>query len=309
MNNLVIATEEIKKVIQGKDDIIKNVMMAILSGGHILLEDVPGVGKTTLALAFSRVLGLDYKRVQFTPDVMPSDVTGFSMYNKKTNEFEYIPGAALCNLLLADEINRTSPKTQAALLEVMEEGRVTVDGVTRQIPKPFTVIATQNPFGSAGTQRLPQSQMDRFLIRLSMGYPDKESEIMILKGSGIANIDCVNAVLDKESLEQMQRECSEVFVKDEIYSFVVDIANATRTSELFEIGISPRGSIALIKMAKANAYMEGRDYTVPEDVLDILNFASAHRTELSEKAKAMGYQPEEALSEAIKDAKVKVHKR
>lgn len=304
MKDIVRAAEEIKKVIQGKDSIINSVMLAILSGGHILLEDVPGVGKTTLALAFSRVLGLDYKRVQFTPDVMPSDVTGFSMYNKKTDSFDFVAGAAICNLLLADEINRTSPKTQAALLEVMEEGRVTVDGVTRQVPKPFTVIATQNPFGSSGTQRLPQSQMDRFLVKLSMGYPDKESEINILKGRGIANIEGVNAVLSREALIKMQEVCAGVFVKDELYAFITDIANTTRNSELFDMGISPRGSIAILKLAKASAFMDGRDYAVPEDILDVIKLCTAHRVELSDRARAMKYTAEDAISEVMKTLKV-----
>lgn len=304
MNDIIKASEEIKKVIQGKDEIIKNVMMAILSGGHILLEDVPGVGKTTLALAFSRVLGLEYKRLQFTPDVMPSDVTGFSMYNKKTDSFDFVPGAAVCNLLLADEINRTSPKTQSALLEVMEEGKITVDGVTRQVPKPFTVIATQNPFGSSGTQRLPQSQMDRFLVRLSMGYPDRESEILILKGKGISSIDSVNGVLSSDTLSRMQSDCANIFVKDVLYGFITDIANATRQSELFDMGISPRGSIAILKLAKANAFIDDRDHIVPEDITDVIKYAAPHRTELSDKARAMKYTEEDALSEIMKDMKI-----
>lgn len=304
MNDIFKAVNEIKKVVQGKDEIIKNVMMAILSNGHILLEDVPGVGKTTLALAFSRVLGLDYKRVQFTPDVMPSDVTGFSMYNRKTEQFEYVRGAAICNLLLADEINRTSPKTQAALLEVMEEGKVTVDGITREVPKPFTVIATQNPFGSSGTQKLPQSQMDRFLIRLSMGYPDKESEIRILKGSGIACVDEINSVFSADQLLDMQASVTKVFVNDEIYSFIVDISNATRESDLFDMGISPRGTLAVLKLAKASAFVDDRDYVVPEDVLDVIKPATAHRVEISDRARAMKLTEEEAISEAIRRLKV-----
>ena len=304
MKEIINAVDEIKKVIRGKDEIIKNVMAAILSGGHILLEDVPGVGKTTLALAFSRVMGLNYKRVQFTPDVMPSDVTGFSMYNKKTDSFDYVEGAAMCNLLLADEINRTSPKTQAALLEVMEEGKVTVDGVTRQVPKPFTVIATQNPLGSSGTQRLPQSQMDRFLARLSMGYPDRESEILILQGKGIESMDKVNEVISKDSLVNMQKKCGEVFVNDSIYGFITDVARSTRNSELFAMGISTRGSLAMLKLTMANAFMDGRDYVVPEDVLDCFAISSAHRVELSEKARAMGYDEEMALQEAMKKVSV-----
>ena len=304
MNEIEKAVDEIKKVIRGKDEIIRNVLAAILSGGHILLEDVPGVGKTTLALAFSRVMGLDYKRVQFTPDVMPSDVTGFSMYNKKTDSFDYVEGAAMCNLLLADEINRTSPKTQAALLEVMEEGKVTVDGVTRQVPKPFTVIATQNPFGSSGTQKLPQSQMDRFLARLSMGYPDRNSEIMILKGRGIESMEEVKKVISIDELVNMQKSCGEVYVSDSIYGFICDIASATRKSSLFAMGISPRGSLAILKLSKANAFMDGRDYVVPEDVLDLVKISTAHRVELSERARSMGYTEEDAVGEAIREVSV-----
>jgi MoxR-like ATPase len=300
MNDIIRAVEEVKKVVRGKDEIIRSIMMTILSGGHILLEDVPGVGKTTLAVAFSRVLGLEYKRIQFTPDVMPSDVTGFSMYNKKTDTFDYVPGGAMCNILLADEINRTSPKTQSALLEVMEEGKVTVDGITREVPKPFVVIATQNPFGSSGTQRLPQSQLDRFRTRLSIGYPDKESEIMILKGRGMTAINDITPVFDRDRLVNIQSEVSGVFVSDELYSFITDIAIGTRESELFDMGISPRGSLAVLRLAKASAYMDDRDYVVPEDVLDVVKFGTAHRVEISERARAIHITEQEAIGEVIK---------
>jgi MoxR-like ATPase len=300
MNDVVRAVEEVKKVVKGKDEVIRSIMMSILSDGHILLEDVPGVGKTTLAVAFSKVLGLDYKRIQFTPDVMPSDVTGFSMYNKKTDSFDYVPGGAMCNILLADEINRTSPKTQSALLEVMEEGKVTVDGVTREVPKPFIVIATQNPYGSSGTQKLPQSQLDRFRIRLSIGYPDKESEIMILKGKGMSSIDSITPILDKDRLAAMQREAADVFVSDELYGFITDIARGTRESELFDMGISPRGSLAVLRLAKASAYMDDRDYVVPEDVLDVVKFSTAHRVEISDRASTIHLTEQEAVAEVIK---------
>jgi MoxR-like ATPase len=210
----------------------------------------------------------------------------------------------MCNLLLADEINRTSPKTQAALLEVMEEGRVTVDGVTRQVPKPFTVIATQNPFGSSGTQRLPQSQLDRFLVRLSMGYPDKQSEINILKGKGISGMEQVNPVLTKESLTDLQKKTSEIFVKDEIYAFIADIAHLTRNSELFAMGISPRGSLAILRLARAGALMDDRDYVVPEDVLDVIESCVCHRVELSDRARAMHYTESDAIEETLKGIKM-----
>lgn len=291
---------EVKKVIQGKDEIIKGVLSALLCGGHVLLEDVPGVGKTTLAIAISRVLGLQCNRIQFTPDVMPTDVTGFSMYNKKTDSFEYVPGSVMCNILLADEINRTSPKTQAALLQVMEEGKVTVDGETRNVPKPFVVIATQNPYGSAGTQRLPQSQTDRFLMRLSMGYPDREGEINILKGKGMSNIDSLTEVLNKDDIARLQAECDSVYVSEELYGMMTDISAATRVSDMFDMGISPRGTLAILKCAKATAYMEGRDYIVPEDIIAVIEPSCAHRVELSESAKLSGYDSARALDEVAR---------
>ena len=211
--------DEIKTVVLGKDEIIIQVFSAILARGHILIEDVPGVGKTTLALAFSKALSLDYKRLQFTPDVLPSDVTGFSKKKKKKNTFIYNAGAAMCNLFLADEINRTSSKTQSALLEVMEEGKVTVDGVTREVPKPYIVIATQNPIGSAGTQMLPDSQLDRFMIRVSMGYPDTQSEIDILKGKQSTDpLESINKVVTGEDIEEMQTIVDQTYVSNEIYS-------------------------------------------------------------------------------------------
>lgn len=300
MDRVFNAIDEIKKVVKGKDEIIKMIMQAIFCGGHILLEDIPGVGKTTLALAFSKAMGLDYNRVQFTPDVLPSDISGFSLYNKNTGNFEYKPGAVMCNLLLADEINRTSPKTQAALLEVMEEGKVTVDSVTRQLPKPFTVIATQNPFGSSGTQRLPQSQLDRFLIKLSMGYPDLESEIDILKGDTDNKTDMVKGVLSADLIEEIKALVSETEVKDSIYKYIANIARATRESEYMDIGISPRGSIALLKMARASAMMDRRDYVIPEDIIGVISITCAHRVELSAKARATGMGAEQALSEVLK---------
>ncbi len=303
MNKTANAVSEIKKVIQGKDEIIKKVISALLCGGHVLLEDVPGVGKTTLAITISRVLALKYKRIQFTPDVMPGDVVGFSMYNKKTENFEYVPGAVNCNILLADEINRTSPKTQSALLEVMEEGKVTVDSVTRELPKPFIVIATQNPFGSTGTQRLPLSQMDRFTVRLSMGYPERESEIAILKGKGMSNIDSVEQIVTEDELKTMQKECASMYVSDEIYGLIADISSLTRQSEYFEMGISPRGSIAVLKMARANAYIEGRDFVIPEDINEVLPATVSHRILLSERAYAEGMSEKEALAAALEGNK------
>lgn len=304
MEQLKITVEEIEKVIKGKRDIIVQVFMAILAGGHVLMEDIPGVGKTTMALAFSRALSLEYHRVQFTPDVLPGDITGFSMYNKKTEEFEYVPGSAFCSLLLADEINRTSPKTQSALLEIMEEKKVTVDGVTRELPNPFIVLATQNPFGSAGTQRMPESQMDRFMIRISMGYPERESEFEILKGEGIKRITEVSPVLTREELLEYKKKVENVYVSDSLYGYIIDITRKTREHELTALGISPRGSLAILAMSKANAAFLGRDFVIPEDVKYVLPLTGGHRIVLSPKGKARGMSEEQVLSIILEEIPV-----
>ena len=295
-NAAIQIMDEIKKVIVGKDAVIAKVLMAILSKGHVLLEDVPGVGKTTLALAFSKALGLDYKRVQFTSDSLPSDIVGFSVYDKNTNEFIYKPGAAMTNILLADEINRTSSKTQAALLETMEEKQVTVDGVTRKLPTPFFVLATQNPVGSAGTQMLPNSQMDRFLVKLGMGYPDIQSQIGILKDRYQKNpLDDVRQVVTKEELVALQDNVEAVHLADSMYEYIARLADATRQDEMIQLGISPRGTLALCRMVKAYAFISGRDYAVPEDVLAVFKDVCNHRIIISPKAKIAGRQAEEIL--------------
>ncbi len=278
--------DEIKKVIVGKDEIIRQIFTAILAKGHILLEDIPGVGKTTLAMAFSKVLDMNCNRIQFTPDVMPTDVIGFQILDIESGKMKYQQGAVICNLFLADEINRTSSKTQSALLEVMEEGRVTVDGVTREVPKPFTVIATQNPIGSAGTQLLPESQLDRFMIRLSMGYPDPSSEVEILKGRSVQNpLDFVEQILNQQELLQMQQEVAEIFVHDAVYEYIARLAQRTRTQELIELGMSPRGTLAVTNMAKAFAFLKGRSYLIPDDVKTVFPFTAAHRILLKPKAR------------------------
>lgn len=292
-----LVKNEIKKVIIGKDDVIDLILMAIISGGHIILEDIPGVGKTTLALALSKTLSLNYRRMQFTPDALPGDVTGFSMYNKHTEQFEYKEGAVMCNLFLADELNRTSPKTQSALLEVMEEGKVTVDGVTHPLPKPFFVIATQNPLGSAGTQKLPESQLDRFMIRLTMGYPDKESEKAILKNENFNGMDTVVPIVTIDEIIEMQRIASEIHVEDCIYDYIAELMKKSRNSEWLRSGVSPRGAKALLRMARSKAFISGRDYVVPEDVLDVIAPVTAHRVTLSAKAKAAGREPDEVMED------------
>lgn len=296
---------EVKKAVVGKDAVIGKVLMVILARGHILLEDIPGVGKTTLALAFSKAVSLDYKRLQFTPDVMPSDVTGFSIYNRETGALEYRPGAALCNLFLADEINRTSSKTQSALLEVMEEGSITVDGVTRPTPKPYIVIATQNPVGSAGTQLLPESQLDRFMVRLTMGYPEPEEEVEILKRKhGADPLAAVNKVAGAGDILDMQDQTDAVFLSDDVYRYIAELAGATRENAMIRLGASPRGSIALAKMAQAAAYLSGRDYVVPKDVQFVFRDVIAHRILLNAQAKISNTSEETLLSSILKEVPV-----
>lgn len=281
--------EEVKKAIKGKDEIIRDVMLTALAGGNVLMEDIPGVGKTTLANAFARAIEFSVNRMQFTTDVMPSDVTGFSMYNNKTEEFEYRDGAIMCNLFLADEINRTSSKTQAALLEAMEEGQVTVDGMTHVLPKPFMVIATENPKGSAGTQLLPESQLDRFMVCLSMGYPDPASESSILIDRQRCNpVEDIETVVTKDEFLAMQEEVCNIHTDKAIVDYIVAIASATRFNENVSLGVSPRGTIALCNMARANAYLCGRTYCSPDDVKAVAHKTLVHRITLSVAAKSRG---------------------
>ncbi|MDE7431888.1 MAG: MoxR family ATPase, partial [Lachnospiraceae bacterium] len=293
--------DEVKKVIIGKDEVIIQVMTAIIADGHILIEDIPGVGKTSLALAFSKAMSLNYNRMQFTPDVLPSDVTGFTMLNKKTGEFEYKEGAIMCNLFLADEINRTSSKTQSALLESMEEGTVTVDSVTHKLPTPFNVIATQNPVGSVGTHMLPESQMDRFMFSLSMGYPKVVDEARMLKEKfGKNPLDDVKPIINGNGLEVIKNEVTAIFIHDEIYDYIAKISAASRRMPEIELGISPRGSVALMRAAQACAYIKGRNYVVPDDVNDVLLPCTNHRILLNAKAKVSGVLFRDILSKMLK---------
>lgn len=303
MNELAVQIQnEIKKVIIGKDDVINKVLMAILAQGHILMEDVPGVGKTTMAMAFSKVLGLDSKRVQFTSDTMPSDIIGFSVYDKQSGKLEYKLGTVMTNLLLADEINRTSSKTQSALLEAMEERHVTVDGITHDLPKPFIVIATQNQVGSAGTQLLPSSQLDRFLIRTSMGYPDMQSQIEIMKDRHHENpLDRVVPLTDKETLNKLISEAQNTHVADPVYEYASRLVEETRHNQYIQIGISPRGALALCRAAKSHAFLDGRDYVVPEDVAAVFTDVCAHRLVLEAKARLHELSSEEILSVILKE--------
>ncbi len=281
--------EEVSKVVIGKEEVVRKVMVTLLAEGHVLIEDIPGVGKTTLALAFAKAIGLDFKRIQFTSDSVPSDITGFSIYNKDLGNFQYIPGAAVTNLLLADEINRTSSKTQSALLEVMEEKKITVDGNTTQIERPFAVIATQNPVGSAGTQLLPDSQLDRFMVKLSMGYPDFNSQVNILKDRHHSNpLDEVKAIVNKEQFLEMIGMAQKTYISDEIYEYITGLVEATRTHALVKQGVSPRGALALCNMAKAYAFVVGRDYVVPEDIKAVFGDVCGHRLILDPKARISG---------------------
>ncbi len=296
---------EVKKIVIGKDDIIKKVSTTILAKGNILIEDIPGVGKTTLALSFSKAMSLNCKRLQFTPDVLPSDVLGFSIYNKELDRFEYKQGSIMCNLFLADEINRTSAKTQSALLEVMEEGKVTIDGITREVPKPFMVIATQNPVGSIGTQMLPESQLDRFMIKITMGYPDMQSEIEILKGKQKkVSLDKINTVVTKEDILVMQDLIENIYIHEKIYEYIVTLISKTRNHPLIYLGVSPRGSVALTKLAKATAFLKNRDYVIPEDIQEIFKDVTIHRIILNTKARISNVSEEKILLDILNSVSV-----
>ncbi len=291
---------QVQQVILGKKSEITEIMTAFLANGHILLEDIPGVGKTTLATAFSKAMGLECRRVQFTPDVMPSDLTGFSIYRKDRNAFVYQEGSVFCNLLLADEINRTSPKTQSALLEVMEERQVSVEGITRKVPTPFLVIATQNPLGSAGTQRLPEAQIDRFMITLSLGYPDFESELIMAKSiEEKSRIDNIQPALTPEILSALQSEIYSVYMKDEVYRYLVTLITATRNHPYVERGASPRATIALVKMAKAAAWLSGRNFVTPKDIQNQYPYIIAHRITLGTNAKMGNIQKRDIINEIL----------
>ncbi len=269
---------EVKKAVVGKDEAVVKTLLAILARGHVLLEDIPGVGKTTMAIAFSKALGLKYNRVQFTPDVMPSDLTGFSLYNKTTGQMEYQPGALLCNLFLADELNRATSRTQSALLEAMEEGRVTVDGAAHPIPEPFLVIATQNPAGASGTQLLPDSQLDRFALRLTMGYPAPADEMELLQRKMRGGVmESVAQTTDREQLARMRELVDRVFVDDAILDYILRLVRATRSHPQLAQGASPRAAISLANLCRASAFLRGRDYVVPEDVKYVWADAIAHR--------------------------------
>jgi len=303
----VMGRRVLKSVMQaiiGKEQIILRVFLAILARGHILIEDIPGVGKTTLAIAFSKALNLEYSRVQFTPDVLPSDVTGFSVFDKETGNMEYTPGAVLCNLFLADELNRATSRTQSALLEAMEEGQVTIDGVSHVIPEPFIVIATQNPVGAAGTQLLPDSQMDRFMVRLTLGYPGHEDELSLLKRKqGKALLDLVEPVITGEELERMRTEVDKVHVDNAILNYIVTLISKTRKHPDLILGASPRASIAITSISKAAAYLQGRDYVIPHDIAPLFTDTLAHRLVLRPGAEQENITTVKILNDIVNSVK------
>ena len=281
--------EQVKKAVVGKDEVLAKALLAILDRGHILLEDIPGVGKTTMALAFSKALALQYNRVQFTPDVMPSDITGFSLFNKLSGKMEYQPGAVLCNLFLADELNRATSRTQSALLEAMEEGQVTVDGTAHPVPQPFLVIATQNPAGASGTQLLPDSQLDRFMVRLSIGYPTASDEADMVRRKQSGNpLERVEQVLDLDGLNALRAQADAVHVSDPVLDYIVRLVGATREHPMLLQGASPRATLAVTAMAKAAALVLGRDYVNPEDVRTVFSDVVSHRLIRSPRAQQDG---------------------
>lgn len=295
---------EINKVVKGKSSVVDKVLCAMLAGGHILLEDIPGVGKTTLAVTIARAMALSYRRVQFTPDVLPSDIVGFSMFNSQTKQFEYREGAIFANLFLADEINRTSPKTQSALLEAMEEEKVTVDGIAHPLPKPFTVIATENPVGSSGTQMLPESQLDRFMVCLSMGYPGHDDAVSILKNDGAKPLRDVREIMSADEWGVLREKAENCYVSDVLYDYIVRLTEATRGSKYLLLGASPRASIALMRMARAMAVLNGREYVIPEDIRDVYYDVFAHRVKLDTMAKAEGMSVVEVLMQVFEHEKI-----
>lgn len=293
--------DQVNQVILGKEKETEEIFLAFLADGHVLLEDVPGVGKTTLAVAFSKAMELDCRRVQFTPDVMPSDLTGFSVYQRKEDRFVYQPGSVFCNLLLADEINRTSPRTQSALLEVMEERKVSVEGVTREVPRPFLVIATQNPAGSVGTQRLPEAQVDRFIVTVTLGYPDFEHELSMAMAVGEnGRAESVYQAISREELIKMQAQVHQVYMKENVYRYLVELVTATRGHSGLEHGASPRATVALVKMAKAAAWFHGSSYVTPQEVYQQFPYVVSHRIALNAAAKMEGVRKEEIIGEILR---------
>ena len=302
---MLAAADEVGKVVVGKRTEIILLLTALLAGVHVLIEDVPGTGKTTLASALATVTGLDFRRAQFTPDVMASDITGFNIYNRKKETFELREGLVMCNLLLADEINRASPKTQSALLEAMEEGNVTVDGQTMSVPDPFMVIATQNPAGYVGTYPLPEAQLDRFALKLSMGYPTAAEEINIIRARKSGNpLDSIHGILSAEELRRIRDMVSDIHIDDALYAYIITLVTATRRHPSLALGASPRASVALVHLSQAYAFLHGRDYVIPDDIAALFRPAIAHRLSLRQEARLSHQTPVEILTEILRSTEV-----
>jgi len=298
-------TDNIEKVIVGKRSAIELSIITLISGGHLLIEDVPGVGKTSLVSALAKSINASFKRLQFTPDVLPSDIIGFTIYNRKTEEFEYIKGAVNCNFLLADEINRTSPKTQSSLLEVMEDGHMSIDGVTHELPKPFMVMATQNPIEYLGTYPLPEAQLDRFLMKISIGYPSQQNEVDILIKQKQNNpMNSLKAVASISDIINIQREVREVFIESTLLSYIVRISNLTRNNKDIVLGVSPRGSLAMSRAAQAKAYYNGRNFVIPEDIKEISIPVLSHRIMLSQEARIKKTNASDIIKQIVNDTSI-----
>ena len=301
--------ENIEKVMIGKRDVAELSIVALLAGGHVLLEDVPGVGKTMMVRSLAKSVGAEFKRIQFTPDLLPSDVVGVSIYNPKTLQFEFRPGPIVGNIILADEINRTSPKTQASLLEAMEEASITVDGETLSIPKPFFVMATQNPIEYEGTYPLPEAQLDRFLLKIRMGYPSVQQEIEVLRrAENRQPIQEIGAVMTVDELLALQQAVQQIYIEDGVKGYIVDIARATREHSKVYLGVSPRASVALMKASQAYAFMQGRDFVKPDDVKYLAPFVFGHRLILVPEARYEGVTPEQVIGQIIQQVMVPVRR-
>lgn len=306
-NVLKRIVENMEKVIVGKRDVIELVVMALAANGHVLIEDVPGVGKTTLVKALAKSVNATFGRIQCTPDVLPSDITGFNMYNIKTGDMEYKEGLIFHNVILSDEINRASPKTQSSLLEVMEEGQVTIDGNTRKVPRPFILLATQNPIEYAGTFSLPEAQLDRFMLKISIGYPDYKNEFdMIGKMMQSSSLDALEPVADTDAILEIQKEVKNVYVGDLVRKYILDIITATRNNPSVLIGCSPRAGLQLLWAAQAVAYYMGRDYVIPDDVQKVAQYVLAHRIILRAEAKMQGISQEQIVTNTLRSVKVPV---
>lgn len=308
-NEVLLILNNLKKAIKGKDETLELVLVTLLAEGHLLIEDVPGVGKTTLVKALAKTLNLDYRRIQFTPDLMPSDIIGVNIYNKDSSSFSFRKGPVFTQILLADEINRTSPKTQSSLLQAMEEGEVSTEDMDYKLKKPFMVLATQNPLEYGGTFPLPEAQLDRFLMRVSLGYPDRENEIEILRNySAIRELADIDKILDEKDIRNLQEMVKGVRTHKDILLYIVKISEMTRSYDDLRLGASPRASIDLLKASKAYAFIKGRDYVIPDDVKKMVLPVFSHRLILSSEARIENKNPEDILKGVLKRVSIPVHK-